>query len=231
MAVVMAACNVATSHSTGDDHRTTLARLARAGVVVVDDRTLADYHPAPAPTAISAVAAVAEHRNVITVGSFNKIYWGGLRVGWIRVDPGLVEAIVRTKSGTDAGCSVPSQLLLAKLLPHHAAIVERRRSQVARRRLAVAEFIRRELPDWRVEGAGIGPSEWIRLPVRDSAEFVGFAHEHGTAVGYGGMYRGDGRPSAHLRLTLTSDDHVVMSSLRDLRDAWSEFPRRRGRRR
>ncbi|OLE28829.1 MAG: hypothetical protein AUG49_01265 [Catenulispora sp. 13_1_20CM_3_70_7] len=102
---------------------------------------------------------------------------------------------------------------------------------MARRRLASSGFISRELADWRIEEAGIGPSQWVRLPLRDTAGFVGFAYEHGTTVGYGGMYRSDGRPSAHLRLTLTSDDHVIMSSLRNLRDAWSDFSHGRGRRR
>jgi DNA-binding transcriptional MocR family regulator len=34
---------------------------------------------------------MAEHRNIITFGSFNKIYWGGLKMGWIRLHPSLVE--------------------------------------------------------------------------------------------------------------------------------------------
>ncbi|MGW4728167.1 aminotransferase-like domain-containing protein [Streptomyces shenzhenensis] len=226
MVVVMATCNVATGRSMTDAQQAALAQLAQSGVLVVDDRTLADYHPAP-----TALGALTDHRNVITVGSFNKIYWGGLRIGWVRPHRSLVEALVRVKSRADAGSSVPSQILLTKLLPHHDAIVAHRRAEVERRTLLSSAFIRDELPDWRIEGAGIGPSQWIRLPVRDTAEFVGFAYERGTTVGYGGMYRSDGRPSAHLRVTLTSDDHHIMTALQNLRDAWSAFPAGRGRRR
>ncbi|MEZ0109677.1 DNA-binding transcriptional MocR family regulator [Catenulispora sp. EB89] len=228
LAVVMATCNVATGRSLTDADRSTLVRLARDGVVVLDDRTLADYHPPPAPT---PVAALAEHRNIVTVGSFNKIYWGGLKMGWIRLHPSLVETAVRIKSRTDAGSSVPSQILLAKLLPHHGPIAAHRRSEMKRRTHLATAFLHDELPDWRNEAAGIGPSQWIRLPLRDTAEFVGFAHAHGTTVGYGGIYRSDGRPSAHLRTTLTSGDEEILAALRNLREAWSAFPAGRGHRR
>ena len=231
MIVVTATCNPATGHTLPHADRPTLAGLARSGVVVVDDRTLADYHPDPAP---DPSAAIAEHdnaghnpgqnRNIITVGSFNKIYWGGLKTGWIRLHPGLVETAVRLKARTDAGTSVPSQILLTKLLPHHSHIVTDRRADMSRRAHLVSAFLTKELPDWRNESAGIGPSQWIRLPLRDSAEFVSFAHRHGTTVGYGGIYRSDGRPSAHLRLTLTSSDEEIIAALQNLRDAWSAFP-------
>jgi DNA-binding transcriptional MocR family regulator len=228
MAVVMGTCNVATGHSLADAHRSMLVHLAQGGVVVIDDRTLADYHPPPAPI---PVAAITEHRNIITVGSFNKIYWGGLKMGWIRLHPSLVETLVRIKSRTDAGSSVPSQILLTKLLAHHGHIVAHRQSEMKRRTHNASAFLRDELPEWRNESAGIGPSQWIRLPLRDTAEFVGFADKHGTTVGYGGIYRSDGRPSAHLRMTLTSSDAEIMAALRNLRDAWSAFPADRGRRR
>ncbi|MEY9854751.1 DNA-binding transcriptional MocR family regulator [Catenulispora sp. GAS73] len=228
MAVVMATCNVATGRSLTDADRSLLVRLAQSGVAVVDDRTLADYHPTPAPV---PVAALAEHRNIITVGSFNKIYWGGLKMGWIRLHPSLVETLVRIKSRTDAGSSVPSQILLTKLLPHHGHIVAHRQSETRRRTHLASAFLHDELPDWRDEAAGIGPSQWIRLPLRDTAEFVGFAHAHGTTVGYGGLYRSDGRPSAHLRMTLTSGDDEIMAALRNLRDVWSAFHASHSRRR
>jgi DNA-binding transcriptional MocR family regulator len=221
MVVVMSTCNVATGHSVDAGARPALVALADAGITVVDDHTLADYHPAPRPR---AVAALSDHRNIITVGSFNKIYWGGLRIGWLRTHPSLVESLIRTKSKTDAGSSVPSQIILTKLIPHHDAIVENRRSQVARRAEHVRRIIHNELSDWRVEGAGYGPSMWVRLPVHDSAKFVAFAYRNGTAVGYGGMYRSDGRAAPHIRLTLTSSDEDVANGLADLKIAWSAFP-------
>jgi len=219
MVVVMSTCNVATGYGLKSSERQFLVELALTGVTVVDDCTLNDYHPLSQP-----LAALCEHRNIITVGSFNKIYWGGLRMGWIRSHSNLVQSLIRIKSKTDAGSSVPSQVILGKLIAHHDEIVAIRRKQVERRAASTTDFVCRELPDWTVEGAGIGPSMWIRLPVRDSAEFVSFAYRTGTAVGYGGMYRSDGRASQHIRLTLTSDDEEVARGVSNLKEAWSAFP-------
>jgi DNA-binding transcriptional MocR family regulator len=225
MAIVMSACNVATGHSTDATAAQALVAAAQAGVIVVDDYTLADYNPSPSRS--EALAALHQHRNSLTVGSFNKIYWGGLRLGWLRSHPSHVHSLVRAKANTDAGSSVPSQIILTKLLPHHDVITRLRRSQVERRAASTRAFIEQELPEWSVEGAGHGPSLWIRLPVRDTAEFVAFAYRNGTAVGYGGMYRSDGRPSQHIRLTLTSGDDEVARGVADLGAAWSAFPAHR----
>jgi hypothetical protein len=113
---------------------------------------------------------MAEHRNIIMVGSFNKIYWGGLKMGWIRLHPSLVETLVRIKARTDVGSSVPSQIPLTKLLAQHGRIVAHRQSEMRRRTHPASAFLRDELPEWRNEAAGIGPSQWIRLPLRDTAE-------------------------------------------------------------
>jgi len=227
MVVVTTTCNVATGLSADRAMRNALVGLAQAGVTVVDDLTLADYHPAPQP---DALAAMNDHRNIVSVGSFNKIYWGGLRIGWLRSHPSPVQTFIRAKSKTDAGSSVPSQIILSKLLPYHDQIAATRRAQVAARAHDAARYLEAELPDWVIEGAGQGPSMWVRLPVRDSAEFVTFAHARGTSIGYGGMYRSDGRASQHVRLTLTSGDDQVAAGLSNLRDAWEAFPGRRGSR-
>jgi len=224
MAIVMSTCNVATGHSVEPTGRQALVDLALEGVIVVDDHTLADYHALPQPR---PPAGLRDHRNIITVGSFNKIYWGGLRMGWLRSHPSLVQSFVRAKAKTDAGASVPSQIILTKLLPHHEVIAEGRRAQVARRAASTRAFVDAELQDWIVEGAGYGPAMWIRLPIRDSAAFVAFAYQAGTAVGYGGMYRSDGRASQHIRLTLTSGDDEVAKGVASLKAAWSDFPDRR----
>lgn len=224
MAVVMSTCNVATGHTAGPAAKQTLLSLAQAGITVVDDLTLADYHSRPHQ---HPIAAINDHKNIITVGSFNKIYWGGLRMGWLRTDLSLVQSLVHSKSKTDAGSSVPSQIILTKLLPHHNQIAEMRRSQVARRAADATAFLQREMPEWTIEGTGHGPSMWIRLPVRDSAEFVIHAYQNGTSVGYGGMYRSDGRASQHVRLTLTSGDEAVAEGLANLKALWSTFPGRR----
>lgn len=224
MVVVISTCNPATGSTLSEADRAPLLELAQHGIVVVDDHTLADYHRGEPPRPL---AAVHDHRNIITVGSYNKLYWGGLRVGWLRSHRAMTESLTWVKAKTDFGGSVPSQALLRKLLPHHASIAAMRRRQVYERALDVRRFLSDQMPDWTVEGADQGPSLWIRLPVRDTADFVSHAYRRDICVGYGGTYRSDGGRSSHIRLTLTADPDVITAGLAELRTAWRAFGSRR----
>lgn len=220
MAVVITTCNVATGATINAAARAPLVELAQKGVIVVDDLTLADYHRNEPPPHLGALQ---DHRNIISVGSFNKIYWGGLRAGWIRCHDSMMESLTWMKAKSDFGNSVPTQLILRKLLAHHAEITSTRRAQVRARAWQARTFLAEHLPDWTIEGTNQGPSLWVRLPVRDSAEFVAFAYKRNISTGYGGSYRSDGRGSPHIRLTLTADDHTFNTGLDQLHTAWVEF--------
>nr|WSY48848.1 PLP-dependent aminotransferase family protein [Streptomyces sp. NBC_00886] len=220
MVVVISTCNPATGATLPEANRAPLVELAHNGIMIVDDHTLADYHRGEPP---HPLAALHDHRNIITVGSYNKLYWGGLRLGWLRSHSAMTESLTWVKAKTDFGNSVPSQALLRKLLPHHASIAAMRRRQVHERAIDVRSSLSDHLPDWSVEGTAQGPSMWIRLPLRDTAEFVSFAYRRNVSVGYGGTYRSDGGRSSHIRLTLTSDPDVIAAGLVDLRTAWQAF--------
>ena len=56
--------------------------LEGRGPVVIEDMTLADLTLAPA--APPPLAAFTRSVTTLTVGSLSKLFWGGLRVGWIR---------------------------------------------------------------------------------------------------------------------------------------------------
>lgn len=226
MVVLMSTCNAATGTSIADSARPILTDLATRGIVIVDDLALADYHPGPA---VRSLALINDHRNIVTVGSFNKIYWGGLRVGWLRVHQSLVESAARTKAKSDSGCSIPSQVLVMKLIEHHNTIVGKRRDQVERQALIVSRFIAEHLPEWQIESIPHGPAVWIRLPLRDTADFVAQSSRNFVPIGYGGIYRSDGRASPHIRLTLTSPEAVLAKGLDDLAQSWSAYDRWRGR--
>lgn len=223
MAVVITTCNVATGATINEASRAPLIELADKGVTVVDDLTLAEYHRNDPP---QYLGALHDHRNIISVGSFNKIYWGGLRAGWIRCHDSMTESLTWMKAKSDFGSSVPTQLILRKLLAHHAEIATTRRAQVRSRARQARTFLTEYLPDWTIEGTNQGPSLWIRLPVRDSAEFVAFAYKRSISTGYGGSYRSDGRGSPYVRLTLTTDDHTFNTGLEGLHTAWTELSRK-----
>ena len=57
-------------------------------------------------------AAVAESDDLITLGSTGKSFWGGLRVGWIRTAPDVIDRLAAIRPSIDLGSSVLDQLVV-----------------------------------------------------------------------------------------------------------------------
>src|SRR2546425_2881605 len=119
-----------------DRHRIKLAELVgrHRGTVFADDTTLAELdHGRPAPPPLAAYDSEAS--NIVTIGSLSKIYWGGLRVGWIRAAEGLVKRLAATKAASDLGSSAPSQVIAAALLTREHQKIRRWRNAQLRQSL------------------------------------------------------------------------------------------------
>src|SRR5204863_409265 len=75
--------------------REVVGMAQQANIPLIEDLTLAynvlDREP-PLP-----LAAYGPEGSVITIGSLSKIFWAGLRVGWIRGSETLVERLARLK--------------------------------------------------------------------------------------------------------------------------------------
>src|SRR5690606_9975647 len=88
---------------------------AERGFVLVEDEALAELsltdEPVPPP-----VARWAEPGSVLTLGSTSKVFWAGLRVGWVRGSPELVRRLGRLKAVADLGSSLPAQVVAVRLL-------------------------------------------------------------------------------------------------------------------
>lgn len=218
--VIMTDGNAATGAAIPDSDRHLLADLAARGVAVVDDRTLADYRD---PGSVTPLAREGIDRNIFTIGSLNKIYWGGLRLGWACVSEAVMPALVRAKSSHDSGASVPSQLIAEKLLSRHGEIAASRRRAVAETRAVAEAALADMLPGWRSEGAPFGPALWVKVPGMDAAPFVEHAFTAGTPVSYGGDFRADGRPSRHVRLSLTNGPAKTRDLIGSLAAVWRDY--------
>ena len=98
-----------------EKERRVIARLAEeTGVPVLEDNTLAELSLGADPP--PALAAFAPKARILTVGSLSKLFWGGLRIGWIRASEEMLARIARLKIIADLGGSLLSQLAAVKLL-------------------------------------------------------------------------------------------------------------------
>jgi len=216
-------------------HRRRVARLAAAhpDTLFVDDMTLAELplgdHPVPPPLATLDPG----QPNLVSVGSLSKLYWGGLRTGWIRASTGLIARAAAAKAAADLGSAAFSQAIAAALLnDEHDDIVKWRREWLRARHDALAGALRCALPEWTWPEPDGGLTLWVRLPrtvaPTDSGAFAQAALRHGVAVVPGrllsahagpasggtasGGREGPGRAGEYLRLAFTQPPDVLARS-------------------
>jgi DNA-binding transcriptional MocR family regulator len=172
------------------EHRERIARLAAASpdTLFVDDMTLAELPlgagPAWASRALPLAAFGPGQPNIVSVGSLSKLYWGGLRTGWIRASEGLVARLAAAKAAADQGSAAFQQAITAALLRgSHDEIVKWRGEWLRCRYDALAGALRACLPEWTWPEPDGGLTLWIRLPGQaDGGAFAQAALRHGVAV-------------------------------------------------
>jgi DNA-binding transcriptional MocR family regulator len=202
-------------------HRRRVARLAAAhpDTLFVDDMTLTELplgdNPPPPPLATFGL----KQPNLVSVGSLSKLYWGGLRTGWISASAGLIARVAAAKAAADLGSAAFPQAITAALLnDKHDDIVKWRGEWLRARYDALTEALRAALPEWTWPEPDGGLTLWVRLPrgedpagpdQADSGVFAQAALRHGIAVVPGRLLSasaggasgsGTSRASEYLRL-------------------------------
>jgi DNA-binding transcriptional MocR family regulator len=115
-----------------------LVKLAQhVNIPLIEDLTMANnvLEGEPPPP----LATYAQDGEVITIGSLSKLFWAGLRVGWIRGSVPLIERLARLKALTDLGSSMISQLIAIRLMASVEHVKQLRRQ----------EFTPGEICSWR----------------------------------------------------------------------------------
>ena len=174
------------------------------------------------------LADLCRRATVASIGSFSKVAWGGLRIGWLRAPAPLVERTMHLRLITDLGASVPAQLLVLKLLPHLEELVERRRTTLIEAVGRAADRLRADFPEWRFDDPRGGSVLWVELPTDDSGPFCLLARRHGVHVAPGSAARANRAPDPHVRLCVDRPWHLVDIGLQRLGLAWRDFQRSPG---
>jgi len=183
-----------------DARRVALRMLARAGAVVMIDETFAEL-TLEGPTA-PPMAGLGDGRTV-TIGSLSKAVWGGLRVGWVRAEPPLIERLAGARATVDLASPVLDQLLAVEVFGALQEIMPQRREALRQRRAALTDALAAELPDWHFEPPHGGQFIWIELPAAISTSLAVSAAEHGVHVTPGPRFGAAGLLERHLRLPYT----------------------------
>lgn len=160
-------------------HRIATA-LSRYPVPVVEDLALCDLAWARPPRPL---AADVPRASTAVVGSLSKLFWGGIRVGFVRAPEPLSLRFARVKATHDLGSSAVSQVLAHRLLRSGPPeqLRDRQTVELRRRYEALAAALRRQLPRWTWREPSGGLSIWVDIAGPGEA-FAQHAMRYGVAV-------------------------------------------------
>jgi DNA-binding transcriptional MocR family regulator len=183
-----------------DAGRAALVAAARdTGAYVVADETFAELAVDDVATPRPLAAHDTDGR-VISVGSADKVFWGGLRIGWIRAGQALVRRLAEARDTVDLASPVLEQLIVTELLARLDAVTAERRTTLRERRAELAAALRSECPGWEFDVPPGGLSLWARLPGVSGTALASAAARHGVQIIPGTAFGVDGVLDDHLRV-------------------------------
>ena len=195
-----------------------LARATRTPLVI--DDTIAGLHldggTQPAP--VSALDPDGEL--VITTGSMSKMFWAGLRIGWIRANPALVQRLAASRAALDIASPVFEQLVAVELLASADTIMARQREAARGRRDAFAAALGEHLPEWSFRLPAGGLSLWVELGAPRSTALAAVADRHGVRLAAGPRFGVDGAFERFMRLPFSLPAPVLEEAAARLALAW-----------
>jgi DNA-binding transcriptional MocR family regulator len=202
--------------------RREIARLCHElQVPVVEDHALAGIalgHRPPPP-----IACFAPTAPILTIGSLGKLFWTGLRVGFIRGPEPWIARLGRFKALSDLGGPLFSQAVAAALLEEIASAERARRREVGERLKVLTDLLRKHLPEWTWRKPEGGLLLWVRLPGGDAEELAQIAQRHGVALVSGSVNSPDRRFADYIRLPFVADAATMREGIARLARAAAEY--------
>ncbi|WP_052664174.1 PLP-dependent aminotransferase family protein [Nitriliruptor alkaliphilus] len=206
------------------DRRATIAALAAAHrLPVLEDLAMGDVvldEDVVLPPPIASYDAAAP---IYTLGSTAKLYWAGLRIGWVRSPMDAAARTLAVKTVADLGSPLISQVLALKLIEQRATVQAERRAELRPRRDHLASLLTEHLPEWAFRMPAGGLSLWCRLPRGNAEEFTEHASRHGVVVVPGPALSVDEGNRRALRLVFTCPERELDEGVRRLTHAWGSY--------
>lgn len=191
--------------------RTELARvLSRARCVAIVDETMTelalDDEPVPPPIA----GALSE---AVSVGSTSKIFWGGLRVGWLRASRELTANLATVRAVDDLGGPLLEQLAACHLLDQLDEVRAYRRAELRTQRDTLLGSLTRAAPTVRFRQPAGGIVAWCELPGPYATALARAVAPRGVRITPGPRFATDPALDRWVRLPYTQPPSVLEAAV------------------
>lgn len=193
-------------------------------IPLIEDLALRElwFHEPPPPP----IASFAPEAPILTVGTMSKVFWGGLRVGWVRAPEHIIARLARLKVVADFGTPVISQAISTRLLPLTAATAAWRRVDLQERLAALRAAGAEHLPDWEFNNPPGGLAVWAKLPSPRAEDLARCSGDHGVDLVPGFAFAVDHhRHPDRIRLPFVAAPDIIEEGVRRIADAWESLRR------
>jgi DNA-binding transcriptional MocR family regulator len=168
----------------------------------------------------SPIAAFAPDAPILSVGSLSKLFWAGLRIGWVRGPAAIIARLTRLKAVQDLGSPLLAQVHATKLLTRTDEARIERRNQLAPRLDCLAEMLSERLPDWHWQRPRGGLSVWVRMPAGDTRAFAQVVQRRGIVIAPGTVFSVGERHEEYLRIPFVLEPDTLVTGIEHLARAW-----------
>lgn len=187
-----------------------VALAGRLGATLVDDqalRYLAEHQP-------PFLAAHDLDADIMTIGSFSKVLWSALRVGWLRAPAPTIARLGARKAALDIAGPALDQALVLHCLPQLEELATQRRQELAQKRAHLRHRLQQDLPQWQDATGDSGPFLWVRTHLEDASDLVHAAARAHVALTPGHTLTPTTHWNSFVRIAVTAPDAALDSAVR-----------------
>lgn len=193
----------------------------RQGTVIIADETMAEL---PIDE-IEPRLPLAAFGAAVSIGSLGKTVWGGVRIGWIRATPALIQKLVRARLAIDLGTPILEQLIAVEMLERYDEILDGRREQLRVGRDHLERALAAALPEWQVPHVTGGLTTWVNIGSPVSSQLTLAARNEGLVLASGPRFGIDGAFERFLRLPFCFAIEETDRAVAALARAWGSLSR------
>jgi len=209
-----------TGHLMPDSVREAITAMSLDAPIVVDESFIGlalDEPLTPQPSPMAAFGGA-----VISMGSMSKVFWGGLRIGWIRADRKIIARLVTLRSAIDSGNPVIDQLVALRVLDRQAEVLRMRRTMLLEQRAIAVRALQQWLPEARFTLPSGGLSLWVDLGLPVSTRMSTLASEHRVQIVSGKRFSVDGTHERFIRIPYVLSGAKLYEGIRRAAAAYRE---------